>query len=172
RQARARLQLGRVGLPGHSDLRSLSASELQQDVSRSRSAGALRRQKADADDHRLSAPPFSHPADTRSDTITIQQLLDHMGGYDDRPVNQGGSGFDPTYAMRKIALDEGLAHPAAKLDIARYMYGRPLDFTPGAKSQYSNYGYLLASTVVEKVTGIPFFDYIKAALLQPAGITD
>ena len=53
---------------------------------------------------------FSHPADPRSDTITIQQLLDHTGGYDDRPVNQGGSGFDPTYAMRKIALDQSLSH--------------------------------------------------------------
>jgi len=115
---------------------------------------------------------FSHPADPRSDTITIQQLLDHMGGYDDRPVNQGGSGFDPTYAMRKIALDEGLPHPATKLDIARYMYARPLDFAPGTKSQYSNYGYLLASAVVEKVTGIPLYDYIKEALLQPLGITD
>ncbi|MGC2200221.1 MAG: serine hydrolase [Stellaceae bacterium] len=115
---------------------------------------------------------FSHPADPRSDTITVQQLLDHMGGYDDRPINQGGSGFDPTYAMRTIAIDQGLTHPVTKLDIARYMYARPLDFTPGSKSQYSNYGYLLASAVVEKVTGIPFFDYIKEALLQPAGITD
>jgi len=74
---------------------------------------------------------FSHPADPRSDTITIQQLLDHMGGYDDRPINQGGSGFDPTYEMRKIALDQGLAHAATKLDIARYMYARKLDFAPG-----------------------------------------
>ena len=42
----------------------------------------------------------------------------------------------------------------------------------GAKSHYSNYGYLLASAAVEKVTGIPFFDFIKETLLQPAGITD
>ena len=115
---------------------------------------------------------FAHPADLRSDTITIQQLLDHMGGYDDRAVSDGGSGFDPTYEMRKIALDQSPSHPATKLDIARYMYARPLDFAPGAKSQYSNYGYLLASAAVEKVTGILFFDFIKETLLQPAGITD
>jgi hypothetical protein len=30
---------------------------------------------------------FSHPADPRSDTITIQQHLDHMGGYDDDPYS-------------------------------------------------------------------------------------
>jgi CubicO group peptidase (beta-lactamase class C family) len=112
---------------------------------------------------------FSHPADPRSDTITIQQLLDHMGGYDDTGT---GSGFDPTYAMRKIALDLSLGHPATKLDVARYMYARPLDFTPGTNNKYSNFGYLLASAVVEKVTGMAFFDFVKTTLLQPANITE
>lgn len=110
---------------------------------------------------------FSQPADARSDTITIQQLLDHMGGYDDTPT---GSGFDPTYQMRKIALDLSLGHSAGKLDIARYMYARMLDFAPGTNSKYSNFGYLLASAVVEHVTGVEFFAYVKATLLQPAGI--
>jgi len=110
---------------------------------------------------------FSHPADPRSDTITVQQLLDHMGGYDDTAT---GSGFDPTYQMRKIALDQHLGHAATKLDVARYMYARPLDFAPGTNSKYSNYGYMLASAVVERVTGEPFFDYVKKTLLDPAGI--
>ena len=111
---------------------------------------------------------FSHPADPRSDTITIQQLLDHMGGYKD-PKN---GGFDPTYNMRKIALDMSLGHPVTKLDVARYMYGRPLDFAPGTIYQYSNYGYLLASAVVEKIAGIAYFDYVQQKLLQPASISE
>jgi CubicO group peptidase (beta-lactamase class C family) len=92
---------------------------------------------------------FSHPADPRSDTITIQQLLDHQGGYDDSST---GSGFDPTYNMRTIGLAVG--HVAAKLDVASYMYGRMLDFAPGTNTKYSNFGYLLAGAVVEKVTGL------------------
>jgi len=112
---------------------------------------------------------FSHPADPRSDTITVQQLLDHTAGYDDTPT---GSNFDPTYHMREIAISLGLSHPATRLDIARYMYARPLDFPPGAKSQYSNYCYLLAGAVVEKVTGMTYFDYVKKTLLDPAGITE
>ncbi len=111
---------------------------------------------------------FSRPADPRSDKITMQQLLDHTAGYDDSPT---GSGFDPTYSMRTIALALGLAQPVTKLEIAKYMYGRPLDFTPGAKSQYSNYGYLLAGAVVERVTGTPYFTYVRQTLLQPADIT-
>jgi CubicO group peptidase (beta-lactamase class C family) len=112
---------------------------------------------------------FSHPADPRSDAITIQQLLDHMGGYDDTAT---GSNFDPTYQMRKIALDQGLGHKVSKLDVCRYMYARMLDFTPGARSAYSNFGYLLASAVVEKVTGMDYFAYVKNALLEPAGINE
>ena len=111
---------------------------------------------------------FSHPADPRSDTITVQQLLDHMGGYKD-PKD---GGFDPTYNMRKIALDMSLGHPVTKLDVARYMYGRPLDFAPGTIYQYSNYGYLLASAVVEKIAGIAYFDYVQQKLLQPAAISE
>lgn len=59
---------------------------------------------------------------------------------------------------------------AGKLDIARYMYARMLDFTPGTNNKYSNFGYLLASAEVEHVTGVAFFDYVKTTLLQPAGI--
>jgi CubicO group peptidase (beta-lactamase class C family) len=112
---------------------------------------------------------FLHPADPRSDTITIQQLLDHQGGYDDTAT---GSGFDPTYAMRQIAIDEHLGHKVDKLDVCRYMYARPLDFAPGTNNKYSNFGYLLASAVVEKVTGIDYFKYVHDTLLQPAGITE
>jgi CubicO group peptidase (beta-lactamase class C family) len=115
---------------------------------------------------------FSHPADPRSDTITIKQLLDHMGGYNDDPLAKGGSGFDPTYSMRQIALDLSLGHPVTKLDVARYMYGRMLDLDPGTVYHYSNFGYLLAGAVVEHVSGQKYFDYVKVTLLQPAGITE
>ncbi|MGD0103562.1 MAG: serine hydrolase [Rhodopila sp.] len=112
---------------------------------------------------------FSHPADPRSDTITIQQLLDHTGGYDDSAT---GSGFDPTYNMRTIALALGLSKPVTKLDVARYMYGRPLDFAPGTANHYSNFGYLLAGAVVEHVTGMAYAAYVNQTLLQPADINE
>lgn len=110
---------------------------------------------------------FSQPADPRSNAITIQQLLDHRGGYDDSPT---GSGYDPTYNMREIALSLQLTHPVTKLDVARYMYAKVLDFAPGTLSKYSNFGYLLAGAVVEHVSGQSYFDYVRQALLQPAGI--
>jgi CubicO group peptidase (beta-lactamase class C family) len=74
--------------------------------------------------------------------------------------------------MREIAISLGLHHPVKRLEVASYMYARPLDFPPGAKSQYSNYCYLLAGAVVEKVTGMEYFEYVKKVLLDPAGITE
>lgn len=115
---------------------------------------------------------FSQPVDPRSDTITIQQLLDHMGGYDDDPKSLTSSHFDPTYNMRTIALDLKLGHPASKLDVAQYMYRRKLDIDPGTVFRYSNFGYLLASAVVEKATGLKYFDYVNTTLLKPANITE
>lgn len=114
---------------------------------------------------------FSHPADPRSDTITVQQLLDHQGGYDDGTNPNYPGALDPTYSMRTIG--QALGHVvASKRDIASYMYGLKLQFSPGTDSAYSNYGYLLLGAVVEKVTGMSFHAYLAQAVLQPAGISE
>jgi CubicO group peptidase (beta-lactamase class C family) len=113
---------------------------------------------------------FSHPADPRSDTITVQQLLDHEGGYNDGTNANLPAAPDPTYDMRTIGL--GVGHTVDKLDIAKYMYGQPLQYTPGTNSAYSNYGYLLLSVVVEQVTGLPYFTYVQQKVLAPLGITE
>jgi len=56
--------------------------------------------------------------------------------------------------MRQIALDLNLGHPVTKLDFARFMYGRKVDLDPGTLYYYSNFGYLLAGAMVERVTGM------------------
>jgi CubicO group peptidase (beta-lactamase class C family) len=114
---------------------------------------------------------FSHPADARADSITVQQLLDHQGGYNDGRNPKYPAALDPTYSMRQIG--QAIGHVVNnKLDIAHYMYGQPLQFPPGTDSAYSNYGYLLLGAVVEKVTGKSYHAYLADALLQPAGITE
>ena len=111
---------------------------------------------------------FSHPADPRSDQISVQQLLDHTGGYDDSIAPF----FDPTYRMGDIAKSLGVSQ-LTRLDIARYMYGQPLQHDPGTTSAYSNYGYLLLATIADAVSSQhDYFSYLEAKLLQPAGITE
>ncbi len=62
-----------------------------------------------------------------------------------------------------------------KRDIARYMYGEPIQYTPGVpdaltdQERYSNLGYVLLGLVVEQVTGQTFHIYLRQAALTPIG---
>jgi CubicO group peptidase (beta-lactamase class C family) len=114
-----------------------------------------------------SAALPSQTPDPNINTITVQQLIDHAGGWD-----RGVAGFDPVFSMRKIAQALQLSGPPNKRDLARYMYGEPLQFAPGTNSKYSNFGYVLMALIVEKVTGRAFIDYLKTTVLTPEGITD
>jgi CubicO group peptidase (beta-lactamase class C family) len=111
---------------------------------------------------------LSGPADPRSDQVTIQQLLDHTGGYDDTIAPY----FDPTYNMGAIALSLGVS-PLTRLDVCKYMYGQPLQHDPGTTYAYSNYGYLLLAAVADAVTPQrDYYGYLQAELLQPENITE
>jgi len=121
-----------------------------------------------------------HP-DPHINDITVQHLVDHAGGWVRSKSFQvkGGpliqaTGWDPLFRLRTIALDLGLSAPPTKLDVARYMYGKPLQFVPGTydyKSSkgatYGNFGYMLLGLVVEAVTGQRFIDFIRDGLDGP-----
>ena len=72
--------------------------------------------------------------DPRLATITVQQLINHRGGWDSRAAN-----FDPVFSMRRIARRLGLRAGPSSRDIARFMVGEPLQFTPGTQERYSNF---------------------------------
>src|SRR5207253_5893520 len=91
------------------------------------------------------------------------------GGWDDTGA---GSDFDPIFEMRDIARALHLTGPPSKRDIARYMYSEPLQFAPGSREQYSNFGYLLLSLVIEQASGQSFEDYLATQVLTPLGISD
>jgi CubicO group peptidase (beta-lactamase class C family) len=109
---------------------------------------------------------FAGAMDPRSDTITIQQLLDHRGGYANVPS-------DATYDMRNIARDLGLTQAPTPTEVARRIYtSRNLANAPGMVYSYSNIGYLVASLVVERVSGLGFFAFVRQRLLDPLGISE
>jgi CubicO group peptidase (beta-lactamase class C family) len=124
--------------------------------------------------------------DDRLDTITIQHLVDHEAGWnchDPLIVNSefiAGTRWDPVFHIRDIAREMGnLSEPPTKRQIAQYMYGKKLQFTPGSQSlkstnlaSYSNFGYVVLGLVVEHVTGKPFVQYLREAVLAPIGIND
>ncbi len=49
---------------------------------------------------------------------------------------------------------------------------RPLEFEPGRGNRYSNGGYIVLGLIIEKVTGIDYFKYIRDNVFKPAGMTD
>ncbi len=47
---------------------------------------------------------------------------------------------------------------------------KPLDFEPGTKWQYSNTNYVAAGVVVEKASGMPLLDFLRARVFGPLGM--
>lgn len=103
--------------------------------------------------------------DERQNDITIQHLLQHRGGWD------RGKSFDAMFRPIDFAETLGQKPPAGPHEITRVMLGLPLDFDPGTQYAYSNYGYCLLGRVIEKLSGMPYDEYVKEHVLAPIGVT-
>jgi N-acyl-D-amino-acid deacylase len=66
----------------------------------------------------------------------------------------------------------GIEAPPSAEQIIRFMLGQPLDFAPGARYAYSNFGYNVLGRIIERLSGLPYGDYVQQQVLAPAGITD
>jgi N-acyl-D-amino-acid deacylase len=49
------------------------------------------------------------------------------------------------------------------------MKGMPLDFNPGEKHAYSNFGYIVLGRVIERVSGMPYKEFVRTRVLEPVG---
>ena len=124
--------------------------------------------EARAFDVLASGPDTLHPngekLDERWKLITIRQLLQHTGGWD------RDKSFDPMFRSRQIAKELGIASPPGPRDVIRYMLGQPLDFDPGARYAYSNFGYCVLGRVIEKIAGMSYERFVQNNVLAPIGI--
>jgi N-acyl-D-amino-acid deacylase len=111
----------------------------------------------------LEPLPGKQP-DPRLGSITVRHLLHHTGGWD-RDVSG-----DPMFMTKKIARANGEPPPANQRAIIRYMLGQPLDFDPGARYAYSNFGYCVLGRILEKITGQDYASLMQQAALSPIGI--
>ena len=112
-------------------------------------------------------PPPGATVDSRIYDVTVRQLLWHTGGWDrNRP-----GGFDPMFRSGVAAQVVGAPAPASAETVMRYMLGFPLDFAPGTRFAYSNFGYAILGRVIEQASGLPYEQYVRTAVLDPAGAT-
>lgn len=128
--------------------------------------------KLQLDDKLLSVIPYTADIalagkdfDPRWSDITIRHLLQHRGGWD-RGVSFDGM-FKPVEFASKIGTDP----PADQNTIIKAMLFQKLDFQPGERYAYSNFGYCLLGRIIEKLTGVTYENYVKENVLAPLGVT-
>jgi N-acyl-D-amino-acid deacylase len=114
------------------------------------------------------APAPGATVDARWEQITIRHLLTHTGGWDRGKPN---GGFDPMDRPGIAAAAVNAPAPASAETLIRYMKGMPLDFDPGEKYVYSNFGYAILGRVIQRLSGMPYEEYVRARVLQPVGAT-
>lgn len=108
---------------------------------------------------------YSNPRDKRVFGITVAHLLGHEGGWTTRWGDQMFIPFVVAEAM-------GVNPPADTKTIVRFALNKGLHFTPGTGRSYSNLGYAILGLVIEKVSGMSYFDYCRKEILEPLGIYD
>lgn len=90
-----------------------------------------------------------------AEKVTIHHLLTHTGGT--------GDIFGPEFD-RNIEKLRGLKDYVA-------LYGaRPPRFPPGSRWAYSNYGFILLGRIIEEVSGMSYYDYVREKIFLPAGM--
>jgi N-acyl-D-amino-acid deacylase len=102
--------------------------------------------------------------DPRLREITVRHLLLHTGGWD-----RERSG-DLMFRQSEAAQAMGTGLPPDHASLIRWAMGKPLDFAPGSRYAYSNFGYCLLGRVIEKTTGMPYEKYVQREVLAPMGI--
>jgi N-acyl-D-aspartate/D-glutamate deacylase/CubicO group peptidase (beta-lactamase class C family) len=113
---------------------------------------------------KATGEPFPF-ADPHCKEITIRHLLQHRGGWD------RGKSFDAMFQSVRFAEETGVAAPAGPAEIMKAMSQVKLDFAPGERYAYSNYGYCLLGRVIEHISGQSYSDYVKQHVLSRSGIT-
>ena len=96
------------------------------------------------------------PELTRARDITLRNLLTHTSGYQD-------------YAPQDYTIPAWRV-PGDALRTVHEFAGKALDFEPGTEWQYSNTNFVLAALIVEKVSGMPFAQFLQQRVIGPVGL--
>lgn len=101
-------------------------------------------------------PDFPYP------TITIRHLLSHTSGL--QP-------YDKFFDTLRLVYPDTIFTNADI--ISRFtVVKKPLLYQPGANGNYDNINFVFLALIVEKISGIPYSDYIKKHILKRAGMNN
>ena len=87
--------------------------------------------------------------------ITVRNLLNHTGGLPDYMEL-----MDSLFDKSKIATNKDIINIFSK-------HQPKILFEPNTKWEYSNTGYALLASIIEKVSGLTYADYLNKVIFQP-----
>jgi CubicO group peptidase (beta-lactamase class C family) len=93
--------------------------------------------------------------------VTTGQLLRHRGGWDPKVSP------DPMFRSPLVAQELKLRKDARPKDVVQYQLRRDLDFEPGVRFAYSDFGYCLLGRVIEIAADRPYGSYVLQNILKP-----
>ena len=94
--------------------------------------------------------------------ITVEHLLRHQAGFTTR-------GGDVMFNTSTFMRQHGLSEAPTTAFLVQKELGRRLAFEPGTSQEYSNFGYLLLSLIIENVSGMPYEEFMQKEVFEPAG---
>jgi CubicO group peptidase (beta-lactamase class C family) len=99
----------------------------------------------------------------------VADLLCHTSGFDDLLLGD----FVAAAAERSSELPPAAPgqHPVLNQRI-RLAAGAPLARRPGTAMLYSNFGYNLLGDIVRRVSGLPYWQFVRSRLFEPLGMRD
>lgn len=90
--------------------------------------------------------------------VTVRNLLNHTGGLPDY-MNL----FEKHWDKSKIATNTDIIQLLVK-------HKPKVSFSPGEKFEYSNTGYALLASIIEKASGTSFTDHLAKTIFKPLGM--
>ncbi|MGW0843595.1 serine hydrolase domain-containing protein [Streptomyces sp. NPDC002787] len=98
--------------------------------------------------------------------VTLRQLLNHTSGIFSVTADEE---FGRTYFLKDGFFKHRYDTMSPEQLVAIAMRHKP-DFAPGTDWNYSNTNYVLAGMVIEKATGNPYGDEVRARVIEPLGL--
>jgi CubicO group peptidase (beta-lactamase class C family) len=101
-----------------------------------------------------------------SPDVTPYHLLTHTSGIGDDADEEAGEEYEAIFAdVPNYSIRETADH------LPQFAY-RPANFAPGEGCRYCNCSFVLLGLMVERASGLPYREYVRANVFERAGMRD
>lgn len=106
--------------------------------------------------------------------VSLSQMLSMRSGiaefydtaYDGHNLNE-----TPVGDLAKVLTNEGTVEGNREI-LTKWLFEQPLVFEPDSEHMYCNSNFFLLASIVEKVSGVSYEDFVKENIFKPLGMTN